>query len=84
MRENGSEGLLVPVWHLGRIISDGFEEVCFSAQTGEEVQWTGNKYILPELFGWEKAKKQTNLRGRKSVLFLSPLCGTRNPTLLEE
>ena len=53
MQENGEDGLIIPVWHLGLISSNGFEEVYFSAQTGEEVPWRGNQYILPEPFGWE-------------------------------
>lgn len=56
VRENASEGLLVPVWHLGLTTPDGFQEVCFSAQTGEEVQWSGKEYLLPEPFGWETAQ----------------------------
>ena len=56
MQENGEENLLVPVWHLGLTMPGGFEEVYFSAQTGEEVQWRGNKYILPETFGWDEVK----------------------------
>ena len=53
MQENGEENLLVPVWHLGLISPGGFEEVYFSAQTGKEVSWRGNKYLLPEPFGWD-------------------------------
>lgn len=56
MQENGEDSLLVPVWHLGLTMPGGFEEVYFSAQTGEEVPWRGNKYILPEPFGWDTAK----------------------------
>ena len=56
MQENGEENLLVPIWHLGLISPGGFEEVYFSAQSGEEVQWRGNKYPLPEPFGWDTAK----------------------------
>lgn len=56
MQENGEESLLVPVWHLGLVSSGGFEEVYFSAQTGEEVPWRGNKYILPEPFRWQDVK----------------------------
>lgn len=56
MQENGEEDLLVPVWHLGLTMPGGFEEVYFSAQTGEEVPWRGNKYILPAPFGWDTAK----------------------------
>ena len=56
MQENGEEDFLVPVWHLGLISPGSFEEVYFSAQTGEEVQWRGNKYILPEPFGWERVR----------------------------
>ena len=56
MQENGEEDLLIPVWHLGLTMPGGFEEVYFSAQTGEEVPWRGNKYILPETFGWDTAK----------------------------
>ena len=56
MQENGEENLLVPVWHLGLTMPGGFEEVYFNAQTGEEVQWRGNKYLLPEPFGWDTAK----------------------------
>ena len=56
MQENGEEDLLIPVWHLGLTMPGGFEEVYFSAQTGEEVPWRGNKYILPETFGWDEVK----------------------------
>lgn len=53
MQENGSAGLLIPVWHLGLIVPNGFEEVYFSAQTGEEVPWRGNRYHLAEPFSWD-------------------------------
>lgn len=58
--KNDSEEWLVPVWHLGLTTPDGFQEVNFSAQTGEEVEWIGDKYLFPELFGWETAQKKTN------------------------
>lgn len=57
VRENDSEEMLVPVWHLGLTTPDGFKDVNFSAQTGEEVQWTGKEYIFPEVFSWEAAQK---------------------------
>lgn len=57
VQENGSEELLVPVWHLGLTGPDGFKEVNFSAQTGAEIEWIGDKYLFPELFGWETAQK---------------------------
>ena len=52
MQENGSEYLLTPVWHLGLTVSNGFEEVYFSVQTGEEIPWSGSAYRLPSPFGW--------------------------------
>lgn len=51
-----SVGMLVPVWHLGLTMPGGFEEVYFSAQTGEEILWKGNAYLLPEPFGWEAVR----------------------------
>ena len=56
MQENGEEDLLVPVWHLGLTMPGGFEEVYFSAQTGEEVAWRGNKYLLTDPFGWDEVR----------------------------
>lgn len=49
----GPEGLLVPVWQLGLMTPGGWKKIFFSAQTGEEVHWRGNRYVLPEPFGWD-------------------------------
>lgn len=50
-------GCLIPVWHLGLTVPSGFEESYFSAQTGEPIQWKGNRYIVPAAFGWNAVNK---------------------------
>lgn len=52
MRETDEGYMLVPVWHLGLFIPNGFDEVYFSAQTGEKIEWNGKEHILSDVLDW--------------------------------